>query len=133
MDNSPISIHFNSIPHDLPTDLSIQPIEITKEFSNEKDTTQNRRQREHEWIKKLNTMHPNGLNRNKGQPITATYISVPYSKESTKITRHLKNSYQELQIQNTHIQFPKKIIVSYKRHKNIKNILCPSKLTINKT
>jgi len=55
---TPISIHFN-LPNHSCLDLSILPIELIKNTSN---NNANRRSREQFWQVKLNTLYPNGIN-----------------------------------------------------------------------
>ncbi len=74
-------------------------------------------------IKKFGTESPNGLNERTDElKKSITPIVVPYSKDSNSFchaTRKLANKYNVCK---------SKIITAHSRHKNLKDILAPSKL-----
>ena len=83
-------------------------------------------QKEQYWIKKLNTLTPNGLNIRKELPPHIPF-SITFSDQSYDIARFVKATYK---IQDrTHQLFRRlQMITSHKRNPNLKDLLVTAKL-----
>jgi hypothetical protein len=75
---------------------------------------------EHRWILRLNTLHPAGIN-TKIQPSSKIPLILPFSSSNRKLGSSIINCISD----NLNI----KPFISYTRHRNLKEILCPSKVT----
>ena len=115
-----VSRHFNLGDHTI-QDVMVQGIALV----NKPKKTQNEIDRirlniECKLIEKLNTLEPHGLNvlsdkKADNRPV----FSIPFSKKSQSLGYKIKKLVKE--------EMDEDIIIAYKRHKNLKEHLCPSR------
>ena len=84
-------------------------------------------QKEQYWIKKLNSLTPNGLNTRQELPPPIPF-SITFSDQSYDIARFVKTIYDKIQ-DRTHQLFRRlQMITSHKRNPNLKDLLVTAKL-----
>ncbi len=84
-------------------------------------------QKEQYWIKKLNSLTPNGLNIRQELPPPIPF-SITFSDQSYDIARFVKTIYDKIQ-DRTHQLFRRlQMITSHKRNPNLKDLLVTAKL-----
>lgn len=124
--NTQVAEHFNQLDHLGQLDLSITPIcQVSDTGSKLRDQIL-RRNCEAYFIKVLGTMVPDGMNK-KIEKSGIMPFPIIYGSTSAKVTKIVKEFYDKLQE-----RFPKyfndKLVIAYKRNKNIKDLLVSSKL-----
>ena len=113
-----VARHFNSIPHSISDHFRITPLLTEKNASHRKHL-------ESELIKRFDTEAPNGLNEkapNIERKDTVLPIILPYSLDSNSFSHQVKGIAERYKVCDN------KIITAHCRHKNLKEILAPSKL-----
>ena len=113
-----VSNHFNGQGHDLERDFHINPIMKAPE-------TSYRKYLESRIIRKFNTEHPQGLNiREDGIVRNHAIVPfvLPYSDDSQNIGRATRSLLEK------HKPTDKRYITAFSRHKNLRDILAPSKI-----
>ena len=116
--NTSVSNHFNSGDHDLETDFHINPIMKATE-------TAYRKYLESAIIRKFDTEYPRGLNiREDGIKRNHSIIPLvlPYSQDSQNISRATRSLLDKHKATNN------RFITSFSRHRNLRDILAPSKI-----
>ena len=111
--NFPVSIHFNSSPHDINSDFRITPILQVSNIKYRKFLESN-------FIKSFGTESPRGLNLREDDiaKINAvTPISINYSPTSVNFISHIRN------LASKHKVNKNKFVSAYSRHKNLGNLL----------
>ena len=131
-----IASHFNNICMDIGF-LQITPIEQMQRLIPEAYTfmgmitpvdTIHFLQREQFWIKKLKTKQPHGLNARQEIPPPIPF-TLQYNDQAPEIHRLVKTFYDKIQ-ERRYPNFNKfRIISSYRRNKNLKDMLVTSSLT----
>ena len=84
-------------------------------------------QREQYWMKKLNSLYPFGLNKRQEIPPPIPFI-ITFNDQTPDITRLVKFIYEKIQERNGHIFWKQQIVTSFKRNKNLKELLVKAKL-----
>ena len=84
-------------------------------------------QKEQYWIKKLNTLTPNGLNIRKELPPPIPF-SITFSDQSYDIARFVKTTYHKIQDRKHQLLRRLQMITSHKRNPNLKDLLVTAKL-----
>jgi hypothetical protein len=107
----PISIHFNQSNHSS-SDFKFQAIDYNNDITK-------RRSLESRWIKRLNTLHPVGLNTISQYKPVIPFI-IPYAPCYQTIGNNVIRSINNKLGVNARI--------CYTRHRNLKETLCPSKV-----
>ena len=124
--NTTIALHFNLPGHNSDQHLNITPLtQITKsdleEFNKLQLTTL-----ENKLIKKVDTIHPNGLNTHTHEG-TSKFIPFihTYTKETNPQCKLVREHYAHLQRELPQL-FPQKLLFAFKRNPNIKDSLVKS-------
>jgi hypothetical protein len=122
----PIPEHFNATDHNEVRDMVIYPIEQILDQGSEHKNKILRQKIEYKWMLALDCMQPQGLNI-KIDPIETIAFTVPYSARAIKAAHIIKKHYSKLQ--DLYPKYYKdKLVIGYKRNKNLKDILTSSKL-----
>jgi hypothetical protein len=116
--DTPLASHFNSSDHIGLSDFSFVAIDCFFPLtSHESSNTLKRRTLEAKWIKRLGTLSPNGVNTKfKGQP---NVLILPYTPVNRVLGYKLSNICTD-SISD--------MMVAFSRHRNLKEMLCPSKI-----
>ena len=129
---TPVATHFNNVCK--PEHLKITPIELVKEGERnlesdnildrleQKQDILRRLEREQFWMRKLNTITPNGLNQRKELPPPLPFL-IPLSDNSDKIVKLVKKEYSQLKLELFGAFSRKRFISAFRRNKNLKDIL----------
>ena len=118
--------HFKLPGHEFNRDFKMTPLQSIPLDPNKKINSLNLQRLENKWIKKLNTLHPSGLNSNYNilpSPILPAIL--PFCRKSHELSRHIKREYGRLVEAAPNI-FTQKVMVAYKSNPNLKNILVTS-------
>lgn len=107
---------------------------IPDQGSNEKNL-QKRLEREQFWIDTLVTFHPHGLNEDRWnwkerverKNLPSIPFIVPFCKTGKAAGEIVKAYYKKIQEEHDHV-FTHNVIVAFKKHKNLQDILVSSKL-----
>lgn len=122
-EDTPIARHFNSAQHSL-SHYRITPIQ--------KATGTNCKAKllelEYDWISKLGTLSPLGLNTQSGSTQSnITPFIVPYSTAALNLSTRIKPLFAELQNSLPHPFASKRLIISYKTQPNVAKKLISSR------
>ena len=84
-------------------------------------------QREQFWMKKLNSLHPFGLNKRQeiSPPIPFT---ITFTDQSPLITKLAKDSYEKIQERSGYTFLRQQMVTAFKRNRNLKELLIKAKL-----
>lgn len=124
--NTSVAEHFNQISHDGINDLYITPIVQMPDLGSKMKNSLARRKYESFFIKKLRTMSPDGMNE-KLEEFGTLSFPIVYSNTGAKVTRLIRQTYETLQEEYPK-HFKDKLVIAYKRNKNLSDKLISSKL-----
>ena len=118
--DTPVSRHFNQEDHDI-QDVQVQGIaKVNKPKKSQEEIDIIRLNLERKLIEKLDTLTPNGINvLSDKKADNRAVLTIPFSEKSQTLGNKLKIIVRE--------ELNEDIIVAYKRHKNLKEYLCPSR------
>lgn len=120
-DDTPVSKHFNSIPHTIENDLKIHSIQKTHGAPHRKSS-------ESDWIRKLETLSPSGLNQQYA-PANSFNIPfiIPYCNRGNNLSQLIKTKFEDLQMLLPHPYRNVKLVTAFERNKNLKEYLVHTK------
>ena len=129
--DTPVANHF-STNHNIPKDLTIQPIEKLKDHGNPKINLHQRLIREHWWIKEIQSSDPKGINLIDHETYPCPDFGIipmiiPWSTTGNQLAKNIKMIYTHL-AENHSFCFHQNLITAFSRNKNIKDRLVKSKM-----
>ena len=113
--------------------VTITPIEQIPDQGSKEANKAKRLDREQFWIDTLATFHPNGVNEDTISIKTANHAKpsipfiVPFCKTGRDAADIAKNHFNYIQKEFEEI-YNHRVIVAYKKHKNLHNLLISSKI-----
>jgi len=114
---NPVAEHFNAIPHNINSDFHITPIAMVKNIKYRKYT-------ESSLINSFRTENPFGMNIRQDNILKQNVITplvINYSNTNANFARNSKSLVDKYGVTKN------KVIIAYKRHKNLGNILHSTK------
>ena len=117
---SPVSIHFNQENHNIADFIftALRSLNSNNGAASVKMRCK-RLKLENHFMNKFQTLQPKGLNTKMNAVKEPLFMVLPYSKNISKLANIIRRGINE----KTDI----KVCPSYQKHKNIKEVLCPSK------
>ena len=126
--NTSVARHFNDfcVRNSTEADLLIYPIEQIPDQGSPYKNDKKLLMRENYWIKELNTLEPNGLNKKTACKRNIN-VSMTYSKAASQAMKIIKECYGGLKSKYPKA-FNSELVLAYKRNKNISEHLVHAKL-----
>lgn len=121
-----VAEHFNQIDHDGNLDLEITPILQIQDQGSKVKNMLTRRKYETFFIRKLDTMTPNGMNL-KLEDFGVLPFPIKFGHAGAQVAKLAREIYSELQ-EELPRHFKDKFVTAFKRNKNLKDMLVSSKL-----
>ena len=114
--------------------MSVIAIEKLQDIGSDEEKKAKRLEREKFWIDTLFTYYPKGLN-NDPMHLYEKYLRkisktipfiVPFSETGRKAGELVKTYYKNIQEEHDH--FSHKVVIAFKKHKNLRDLLVSSKV-----
>lgn len=120
-----IAEHFNQLDH-IAGDLQITPIVQIPDWGSKTKNKRARTKQESWFIKKLDTMTPNGMNERLINQGTLAF-PVIYSKTGVYVSKIIREAYEKL-YEKYPDYYSAELVIAYKRNPNLSDMLTSSKL-----